>query len=51
MFLDAAPGSRPIAPRAGYQLMLGGFSTAVLVFGVWWTPLVDWTQRSLQLLR
>ncbi len=51
MFLDDPETTRAIAPRAGYQVMLGAFSVAVLAFGVWWSPLIDWTQRSLAMLR
>lgn len=47
-YVEAAPG---LSPRVGYQILLGGFSVAILVFGVWWTPFVQWTQASLQLLR
>lgn len=53
MFIDApyvadAPALRP---RVGYQLILGVSSAAILLFGVWWTPMVDWTQASLQMFR
>jgi len=50
MFLDAPYVETPVEPKVGYQLMLGGFSVAVLVFGIWWTPIVDWSQRSLSML-
>jgi NADH-quinone oxidoreductase subunit N len=53
MFIDppyAADAPR-IRTRVGYQLLIGGFSAAILVFGLWWTPLVDWTQASLHLVR
>jgi NADH-quinone oxidoreductase subunit N len=53
MFIDApyAADAAPLAPRVGYQLLLGGFSAAILVFGIWWTPFVQWTEASLQLVR
>ncbi|GEJ57885.1 NADH-quinone oxidoreductase subunit N [Anaeromyxobacter diazotrophicus] len=51
MFLDAPYVTTPVEPKVGYQLMLGVFSAAVLVFGIWWAPLVDWSQRSLTMLR
>jgi NADH-quinone oxidoreductase subunit N len=51
MFLEAPYTDAPISPKVGYQLMLGAFSAAVLVFGLWWTPIVDWSQRSLTLFR
>jgi NADH-quinone oxidoreductase subunit N len=41
----------PVAPRVGYQLLLGGFSAAILLFGIWWAPMVDWTAASLELFR
>jgi hypothetical protein len=31
--------------------MLGGFSAAILLFGVWWTPFVRWSEASLQMFR
>jgi NADH-quinone oxidoreductase subunit N len=53
MFIDAPYSANPppLRPRLGYQLLLGGFSAAILVFGIWWTPLVQWTEASLQLVR
>jgi NADH-quinone oxidoreductase subunit N len=53
MFIDppyvAEPA--PIRPRVGYQLLLGGASAFILVFGIWWTPMIRWTEASLQLFR
>jgi NADH-quinone oxidoreductase subunit N len=51
MFLETPYTDVPIEPRVGYQVLLGAFSAAVLLFGVWWTPIVDWSQRSLALFR
>jgi NADH-quinone oxidoreductase subunit N len=51
MFLEAPVGEVTVRPRLGYQIMLGAFSAALLLFGVWWNPLVDWTQQSLVFLR
>ena len=53
MFIDLAYAENPPPVRAGvgYQLMLGGFSVAILVFGVWWTPFVAWSAASLQMFR
>ena len=53
MFIDPAYAEDPAPLRAGigYQLMLGGFSVAVLLLGVWWTPFVEWSQASLQMFR
>ncbi len=51
MFLEAPFTDRPLASPWGYQLMLGTFSVLILVFGVWWAPMIDWTQASLALFR
>jgi NADH-quinone oxidoreductase subunit N len=53
MFIDVpyAPEPVPVPRRWGYQTMLGLFATAILVFGLWWSPVVAWTQASLQLFR
>ena len=53
MFIDPpfSADAPPIRARAGYQVMLGAFSAAILVFGIWWSPMVEWTQASLQLFR
>ncbi len=51
MFIDAPQTTVVVEPKIGYQVMLGAFSAAILVFGVWWAPIVDWSQRSLSLLR
>jgi NADH-quinone oxidoreductase subunit N len=53
MFIDPPYVSdpAPIAPKPGYTLLLGGFCAAILVFGLWWSPMIEWTQASLQLFR
>ncbi len=53
MFIDPAYAEHPAPFRAGvgYQLMLGGFSAAILVLGVWWAPFVRWSEASLQMFR
>ncbi|HEX9049616.1 MAG TPA: NADH-quinone oxidoreductase subunit N [Anaeromyxobacter sp.] len=53
MFIDPAYAEHPAPLRAGvgYQLMLGGFSAAILLFGVWWMPFVRWSGASLQMFR
>ena len=53
MFIDPpyAAEAPAFRPRPGYSLLLGGFSAAILVFGLWWTPMVRWTEASLQLFR
>ena len=53
MFIDPAYAENPppVTARVGYQLLLGGFSAAILVLGVWWTPFVRWSEASLQMFR
>jgi NADH-quinone oxidoreductase subunit N len=53
MFIDLpyVENPPPIRPRVGYQVFLGLASAAILVFGVWWTPMVQWTQASLQIFK
>ncbi len=53
MFIDPPYEEHPapIRARVGYQLILGGASAFVLVFGIWWTPLVEWAGASLQIMR
>jgi len=52
MFLDP-PYEEAAAVRAsvGSQVLLGAFSAFILVFGVWWNPIVNWSARSLELFR
>jgi len=52
MFIDAPYEAAPVV-RAGWgqQALLAGFSAFILVFGVWWNPIVDWSARSLELFR
>jgi NADH-quinone oxidoreductase subunit N len=47
MFLDAPRVTTPLEPRIGQQVLLATFSVLVLVFGIWWNPIVTWSQRSL----
>jgi NADH-quinone oxidoreductase subunit N len=53
MFIDVPYAAEPVPVprRVGYQVMLGAFATAILVFGLWWSPVVAWTQASLQFFR
>ncbi len=51
MFLEAPFTDEPVRSPVGYQVMLGAFSAAILVFGLWWTPMIDWTTRSLAFFR
>jgi hypothetical protein len=47
MFIDEPLGEVVVRPRVGYQIMLGAFSAAPILFGIWWTPIIDWTEKSL----
>ncbi|HSD18664.1 MAG TPA: NADH-quinone oxidoreductase subunit N [Anaeromyxobacter sp.] len=53
MFIDVpyAEEAPIFRARPGYSLLLGGFSAAILVFGIWWSPMIRWTEASLQLFR
>jgi NADH-quinone oxidoreductase subunit N len=53
MFIDvpyAEPKQAPPTPVM-YQVLLSASAVAVLVFGLWWTPMIDWTLASLQIFR
>ena len=52
MFIDPPYEAAP-AVRAGWgqQALLAAFSAFILVFGVWWNPIVNWSARSLELFR
>ena len=50
MFIDRAIGELVVRPKVSYQIMLGAFSVALLLFGIWWTPIVEWTQYSLSFM-
>jgi NADH-quinone oxidoreductase subunit N len=51
MFLDAPVGEVTVRPHLGYQVLLGAFSVALVLFGIWWNPIVQWSQQSLAILR
>jgi NADH-quinone oxidoreductase subunit N len=51
MFIEAPRGELVVRPRLSYQVMLSAFSAALLLFGVWWNPLIDWTNWSLTILQ
>ena len=53
MFIDPpyVENPAPIRARAGYQLILAASSAFVLLFGIWWTPIVEWAGSSLQIMR
>jgi NADH-quinone oxidoreductase subunit N len=53
MFIDPPFEARavPLRTAPAYNVLLGAFSVLILVFGIWWAPMVDWTKASLGLFR
>jgi NADH-quinone oxidoreductase subunit N len=55
MFIDepyaTATATPPVRTPATYAVLLSAGAIAILVFGVWWTPVVDWTQASLTMFK
>ena len=53
MFIDPpyVEDPAPIRANPGYQLLLAGASAFILLFGIWWTPIVDWAASSLEIIR
>lgn len=51
MFLDEPKGTALVSPNRMYQVLLGAFTFLLLLFGIWWSPLADWTSQSISLLR
>jgi NADH-quinone oxidoreductase subunit N len=50
MYIDQ-PHTEPTPIKAPifYQVVLAASAAAVLLFGVWWAPMVEWTKASLQI--
>jgi NADH-quinone oxidoreductase subunit N len=53
MFIDRPYDDQQPAIKSSpvYNLLLGAAATAVMVFGLWWTPLIDWTAASLHIFK
>jgi len=51
MFLDAPSTESEVTYPFSYKVMLSGFAVATVLFGLWLTPIIDWTRASLTLYR
>jgi NADH-quinone oxidoreductase subunit N len=51
MFLESPFTAEPVKSPMTYTVMLSTFAAALLVFGIWWQPLIEWTAQSLVMLR
>jgi NADH-quinone oxidoreductase subunit N len=51
MFLEAPLDETPVESPFSYKVLLSGLAGAVVLFGIWWTPMIDWTRASLQIFR
>jgi NADH-quinone oxidoreductase subunit N len=53
MFIDPPYEAHPAPIKTSpvYSVLLGSAAVAVLVFGIWWTPIIDWSAASLQMFR
>ena len=53
MFIDKGYEAHPAPIKTSpvYSVLLASAATAVLVFGLWWTPIIDWSARSLQMFK
>jgi NADH-quinone oxidoreductase subunit N len=51
MFLEAPLDDTRLESPVSYRILLSGFAVAVVIFGIWWTPMIDWTRASLQMFR
>jgi NADH-quinone oxidoreductase subunit N len=45
MFFEEPYSTEPLRSPLGYDLLLGAFSAAIVVFGLWSAPLTDWAQQ------
>jgi NADH-quinone oxidoreductase subunit N len=53
MFIDPPYAAEPAPIRASpvYNVLLAASAAAVLLFGLWWTPIIDWSAASLQIFK
>jgi NADH-quinone oxidoreductase subunit N len=53
MFIDPPYTAEPAPIRASpvYNVLLAASAAAVLLFGLWWTPIIDWSAASLQMFK
>ncbi len=53
MFIDPPSVADPAPIRASpvYNVLLGSAAVAILVFGLWWTPIIDWSTASLHMFK
>jgi NADH-quinone oxidoreductase subunit N len=47
MFFEAPLSEAEFTYPASYKWLLAGFATATVLFGIWVTPIMDWTRLSL----
>jgi hypothetical protein len=47
MFFEAPLSETPVTYPTSYKWLLAGFATATVLFGIWVTPIMDWTRLSL----
>jgi len=47
MFFEAPLSATEVEYPTSYKWMLAGFASATVLFGVWVTPIMDWTRLSL----
>jgi NADH-quinone oxidoreductase subunit N len=47
MFFEAPLSDTELTYPASYKWLLAGFATATVLFGIWVTPIMDWTRLSL----
>ncbi|HTP51474.1 MAG TPA: NADH-quinone oxidoreductase subunit N [Anaeromyxobacteraceae bacterium] len=51
MFLEAPFAEAEVTYPFSYKVLLSGFAFATVLFGIWLTPMIEWTKASLVLFR